>query len=137
MRSRSDSNPRPGRNHGTFGNADDAVTDVEVLAVHLGWLAFGRDDDVVADVDVFVDDGALDAAVAADAWWWACAVRACGAGVVVRTHDDGVADGGAGLDLGAHADDGGLDVGIGDDATIGNECMMNGGPVDLGGRERT
>ena len=57
--------------------------------------------------------------------------------VEIRAHDDAVADRRAGVDVGAHADDRALDLGVGHDAAIGNDGLLDGGAVDLARGQET
>src|SRR5271157_3331199 len=84
----------------------------------------------------FVDNGALNVAVASDAKWWSvrlrfpgfCLVKAC-------PHQDRVADRGAAFDHAPNPDDRPLDVRIGNDAAIGDNRPLNLRSSDLAGRQ--
>ena len=55
---------------GIFGDDDDAITREPAFVVGIFTVGEGADGDVVANAGVFVDDGAFDAAIGADADVW-------------------------------------------------------------------
>ena len=55
---------------GIFGNDDDAVTREPVFVVTIFAVGERADGDVITNAGVFVDDGAFDAAIGADADVW-------------------------------------------------------------------
>src|SRR4029077_20468329 len=96
-------NPKAGWNHGVFWHHDDPVADEVVIGVQVELLAFGRNHDLIADAGVFIDDRAVDHAIATNSdrrqvgrLLWRGAFK------MISTHDHAVANRRAAPDYAAH-----------------------------------
>src|SRR6516165_6801497 len=122
------------RDHGAFGHHNDAVSDEVVFSILVRRFTIWRDHDSFPNPSVFVDNGALNVAVASDAKWWSarprfpgfCLVKAC-------PHQDRVADRGAAFDHAPNPDERPVEVRIGNDAAIGNNRPLKARSSDLAG----
>ena len=57
--------------------------------------------------------------------------------MVIGAHHDAITDGGAALNDAANANDAALDMPIGDDTAVGDNCLSQGGPVDFASGQKT
>ena len=105
-----------GRDYGAFWDNHNAIANAIVFAVRVVRLTLGCDHDSFANTSVFVDNGTLNVAAASDAKWWKARLRFPGfCLVIVRPHQDRVADRGAASDHAPNPDDRPVDVRIGND----------------------
>src|SRR3954466_3170091 len=98
------SDPESRRHHGILRHHHDSVADKEIFRIEIIGFAFRRDDNPVGNASIFVDDGAIDHAIASDANVGQRRV-APGQLEMIRSHDDTISNGGTALDDTANADD--------------------------------
>jgi len=124
------------RDDGFFGDDDDAVADVIKFVVNFVRLAGGRDDDVVSDARVLVNDGVLNFAMGADAnarlaFAFEFVHRFLRLVIIAAESDDAVQLG-AVADDGAQTHDAVRETRAVDDATVGEEGVVDDCAIDFG-----
>src|SRR5947207_87518 len=130
------SDPEPWRDSCVFRNHDDPVADVIIFRVEIFRFPLRRNHNSVGNACVFVDDSAIDYAIAADYDGNFLRTAIATEFVKISAHHHAVANGCAALNDAAHSDNAALDVAIGYDAAVGNNCLAQGRAVDLAPREK-
>src|SRR5438045_7467154 len=129
------SDPEPWRDGCVFRNHDNSVTDVIIFRVEIFRFPLRRNDNSVGNARVFIDDSAIDYAIAADADGSFLRTAIATEFVKIGAHHHAVANGCAALNDAAHSDNAALDVAIGYDAAVGNHRLAQGRRVALARRE--
>src|SRR6266699_6643578 len=118
---------------GVFGDDHDAITNVVEFVVRIFGLARRSDYHVVSDAGIFVHDRIFDAAVGADADARFAHLLMLDDGfdgfVIITAEEDGAVDDGAGAHNTAEAADTMGDDSVVDDATVGDDGMINLGAI--------
>src|SRR5207248_6960570 len=131
-----ESDPEPWRDGCVFRNHDNSVADVIIFRVEIFWFPLRRYHNSVRNTCVFVDDSAIDYAIAADADGSFLRTAIATEFVKIGAHHHAVANGCAALNDAAHSDNAALDVAIGYDAAVGNNRLAQGRAVDLASGEK-
>src|SRR5262245_20482168 len=104
------------------------------MVIILGFAGWAEDASL-SNPGVFIDDGILNAGAAAHAESWdtrrVISRKSCIRIIVIRSHHHHATQRAAGLQYAPHADDTMLDAGLADDATIGNDRMVNRAAIDF------
>src|SRR5437764_8149564 len=131
------SNPRSRWDGCVLRYHHDPITDVIILGVEILRLAFWRDNHAIGDSRVFVDDRAIDHAIASDSDGNFLRRPIAREFVIIGTHHDTIPYGGAALNDAANANDAALDMPIGNDTAVGNNCLSQGRAVDFAAGQKT
>src|SRR5206468_8199089 len=86
---------------------------------------------------VFVDDRPIDHAIASDSDRNSIRCAIASEFVIIGPHHDAITYGGTALNNAANANDAALDMPIGDDAAVGNNCLSQSGAVDFAAGQKT
>ena len=124
-------NPKTRWDDGILRHDHDPVADVIICGVEVGFFAFRGNDDAVANACILVDDGAIDHAIAPNTYRWHTRLDRSGIFEMIATHDHAVTNGCAAADDTAHADHAAFDMGVGNDAAIGDDCLPQGSAIDF------
>src|SRR5271157_4370174 len=125
-----------GGNDGTFWDHHDPVSNVIVVGVYVARFAFGRYHNTVSDTDVFVYNGLFNNAMSSYAQRGKVRL---GLRILVlvkiRAHQNRIADCRPSCDHAPKTDDRPLDIRVGNNTAVGNDCAVNLRPVYFTGRQ--
>src|SRR5437763_13113043 len=117
------SDPEPWRDGCVLRNHDDPVADVIIFRVEIFRFSLRRNHNSVGNACVFINDSAIDHAIASDADGNFLRTAIAAEFVKIGAHYHAVANGCAALNDAAYSDNAALDVAIGDNTAVGNNRL--------------
>src|ERR1700676_3248581 len=126
------------RYDGSFRDQDNSIANEVVVAIHILRFPGRGDNHVITNASIFVDDRSLDGTARTDSEWWTSRQR-LGIFVLVkiRAHQDAITDRSPVFNDAANPDHRPVDIRMGDDATFGDNRLVNLGTVNFAGGKKT